>query len=320
VKKAAGSKKAVVLLGAQRFDPTLAAAVSELGIKGRIATITAGWQERESEDEELNAHLQNRTVNLKLHARGDEVFLEDTELRDAHRERQDVLRHRQDFYRIRLEYELECDRVIRQRNAPAEIMAEQAEAGNDTVRELDRAHLANCVMQHTAFNEGWRLHERPSVKKHRDELAEIIDDCDAIAIAGGHVATLINRLALFGIGPLCKGKTVFAWSGGAMAVSERVVLFHDDPPQGPGATEVLDAGLGLCPGAVFFPEPEKRLKLEQKDRMARLTRRFNPAQCLLLPARSRVTYRNGQFTNAQGVLRLRPTGDVALFEPEGGVQ
>ncbi|HEX4386377.1 MAG TPA: hypothetical protein VH083_25660 [Myxococcales bacterium] len=320
MKKAAGSKKAVVLLGAQRFDPTLAAAVSELGIKGRIATITAGWQERESEDEELNAHLQNRTVNLKLHARGDEVFLEDTELRDAHRERQDVLRHRQDFYRIRLEYELECDRVIRQRNAPAEIMAEQAEAGNDTVRELDRAHLANCVMQHTAFNEGWRLHERPSVKKHRDELAEIIDDCDAIAIAGGHVATLINRLALFGIGPLCKGKTVFAWSGGAMAVSERVVLFHDDPPQGPGATEVLDAGLGLCPGAVFFPEPEKRLKLEQKDRMARLTRRFNPAQCLLLPARSRVTYRNGQYSNAQGVLRLRPTGDVALFEPEGGVQ
>jgi hypothetical protein len=320
VKKAAGSKKAVVLLGAQRFDPTLGAAVAELGIKGRIATITAGWQERESEDEELNAHLQNRTVNLKLHARGDEVFLEDTELRDAHRERQDVLRHRQDFYRIRLEYELECDRVIRQRNAPAEIVAEQAEAGNDTVRELDRAHLANCVMQHTAFNEGWRLHERPSVAKHREEIAELIGDCEAIAIAGGHVATLINRLSLFGIGDILKsgkGKTVFAWSGGAMAVSERVVLFHDDPPQGPGATEVLDAGLGLAPGAVLLPEPEKRLKLDQKDRMSRLTRRFAPAQCLLLPARSRVTWRNGQFTNAHGVLRLRPTGDVALFEPEG---
>lgn len=315
-KPSAASKKPVVLLGAQRFDPTLGAAVQELGIKGRIATITAGWQERESEDEELNAHLQDRTVNLSLHARGDEVFLEDPELRDAHRERQDQLRHRQDFYRIRLEYELECDRVIRQRNAPAEIMAEQVEASNDTIRELDRAHLANCVMQHTAFNEGWRLQERPSVKKHRDEIAGIIDGCDAVAIAGGHVATLVNRLSLFGIGPMCKGKPVFAWSGGAMAVSERVVLFHDDPPQGPGATEVLDAGLGLCPGAVVFPEPEKRLRMEQKDRMSRLTRRFAPAHCLLLPARSRVTWRNGQFSSAHGVLRLRPSGDVAIFEPE----
>ena len=36
---------AVVLLGAQRFDPSLGAAVSELGVTGRIATITAGWQE-----------------------------------------------------------------------------------------------------------------------------------------------------------------------------------------------------------------------------------------------------------------------------------
>ena len=79
-------RPAVVLLGAQRFDPSLGAAVSELGVTGRIATITAGWQERESEDEELAAHLGDRTVNLRLHARGDELFREDPELRDAHRE------------------------------------------------------------------------------------------------------------------------------------------------------------------------------------------------------------------------------------------
>jgi hypothetical protein len=306
----------VVLLGAQRFQPTLGAAVAELGIKGRIATITAGWQERESEDEELAAHLENRTVNLKLHERGDDVFQKDQELRDAHRERQDVLRHRQDFYRIRLEYELECDRVIRKRSAPAAIMAEQAEISNDSIRELDRAHLANCVMQHTAFQEGWRLHERPSVAKHRQEIAEIVEGCEAIAIAGGHVATLVNRLSLFGVEQLCKGRAVFAWSGGAMAVSERVVLFHDDPPQGPGASEVLDVGLKLCPGAVFFPEPEKRLHLQEKDRMARLARRFAPALCLLLPSRSRVTFRDGKFSSAHGVLRLRPNGEPALFEPE----
>jgi hypothetical protein len=307
---------AVVVLGAQRFNPTLGAAVEELGVQGRIATITAGWQERESEDEELASHLRGRIVNLELHARGEDVFLKDPDLRDAHRERQDVLRHRQDFYRIRLEYEMEADRVIRQRTAPADILAEQAEISNETVRELDRAHLANCVMQHTAFNEGWRLHERPSVARHRREIAAIVKGCEAIAIAGGHVATLVNRLTLFGIGDLAAGRAVFAWSGGAMAVSERVVLFHDDPPQGPGASEVLDAGLGLVPGAVFFPEPEKRLRLDQNDRMHRLARRFAPAHCLLLPARSRLTFRDGRFSSAQGVLKLRPTGETAPFEPE----
>jgi hypothetical protein len=307
---------AVVVLGAQRFDPTLGAAVAELGVKGRIATITAGWQERESEDDELRAHLGGRTVNLELHARGERVFAEDPELRDAHRERQDVLRHRQDFYRIRLEYEMECDRIISQRTAPPEILAEQAELSTQALRELDRAHLANCVMQHTAFKEGWRLHERPSVAKHRAEIAGLVEDCEAIAIAGGHVATLLNRLTLFGIGELAAGRTVFAWSAGAMAVSERVVLFHDDPPQGPGASEVLDAGLGLVPSAVFFPEPEKRLRIADQERMHKLYRRFAPAQCLLLPARSRVTFRDGNLSSPHGVLKIRPSGDPAVLEAD----
>src|SRR5258708_6486490 len=101
---------AIVLLGAQRFDPSLGAAVAALGVKGRIATITAGWQEREDDDDDLVQHLDGRVVNLRLHARAEEVFGEDPELRDAHRGRQDSLRPRQDFYRIRLEHALDADR------------------------------------------------------------------------------------------------------------------------------------------------------------------------------------------------------------------
>ena len=52
-----------------------------------------------------------------------------------------------------------------------------------------------------------------------------------------------------------------------MAISERVVLFHDSPPQGPGAAEVLDAGLGLVGDVVVLPQPEFRLRLD--DRRAR---------------------------------------------------
>ena len=67
----AKAPRAVVLLGAQRFDPTLGEAVKDLGIKGRIATITAGWQEREEEDDDLEEHLAPlgiTTENLRLRA------------------------------------------------------------------------------------------------------------------------------------------------------------------------------------------------------------------------------------------------------------
>ena len=306
-------RPAVVLLGAQRFDPSLGAAVSELGVAGRIATITAGWQERESEDEELSAHLGDRTVNLRLHARGDELFREDPELRDAHRERQGSLRHRQDFYRIRLEHELEADRVIRSRAAPPEILAEQVQASLDGIRELDQWHLALCARIRTEFEARWDLANRPAVMRHRREIAEILDGCEAIAIAGGHVATLINRLSVFGFADLVQHRTVFAWSAGAMAISDRVVLFHDSPPQGPGASEILDAGLGLIPGVVVLPEPEHRLHLDRKDRVQRLVRRFEPAICLALPARSRVTWRDGVFSSAHDVMQLRASGRAIPF-------
>lgn len=306
-----------MLLGAQRFDPTLGAAVSELGVTGRIATITAGWQEREDEDEELSAHLGGRTVNLRLHARGDELFREDPALRDAHRERQGSLRHRQDFYRIRLEHELEADRVIRNRAAPPEILAEQVQASLDGIRELDQWHLQLCARIRAEFEARCDLAHRPSVARHRRELAEVLAGCDAVAIAGGHVATLVNRLVLFGGADLVQRHTVFAWSAGAMAISDRVVLFHDSPPQGPGASEILDAGLGLIPNVVVLPEPERRLHLDRKDRVQRLVRRFEPAACLALPARSRVTWRDGAFSSAYGVLQLRPSGRTIPFVGRG---
>ena len=309
-----------MLLGAQRFEPSLGEAVGKLRVSGRIATITAGWQERESEDEELAAHLGGKTVNLRLHARGDELFKEDPELRDAHRDRQAALRHRQDFYRIRLEHSLAAELVIRtqKREAPADVVAEQTEASINAIRELDAAHLATCARLHAAFEARWSLKSRPSVVRHRQELAELVSDCDAIAIAGGHVATLVNRFALFGIGELVAGRIVFAWSGGAMAVSERVVLFHDDPPQGAGASEVLDAGLGLVPGVVVLPQPEMRLRLERKERVQGLVRRFAPALCLALPARSRVTWHQGRFSSPDGVIQLRDDGEHAPFLPQTG--
>lgn len=302
------SPRAIVLLGAQRYEPTLGEAVAEHGIQGRIATITAGWQEREAEDDDLEEHLGKRTVNLRLHARAEEVFRADPELNEAHRARQSILRHRQDFYRVRLEHALDAQHVITQRAAPQAILDDEGRASIDAIRDLDARHLARCARDHREWEEQWRPLERPEIVKHRNEIAEILEGCEAVAIAGGHVASLLNRLALFGIRELLRGKSIFAWCGGAMAISDRVVLFHDSPPQGPGAAEVLDSGLGLAKNVVVLPQPEFRLRMDDKERVQVMSRRFAPATCLALPARSRVTWIGGVPQSPHGVLELRDDG------------
>ena len=63
----------VILLGPQRLHPTLIHAVDSLGVRGRIAAVTAGWEEREGEDHELSAHLGGRSFNLRIWERGEDV-------------------------------------------------------------------------------------------------------------------------------------------------------------------------------------------------------------------------------------------------------
>lgn len=312
-----GGIPAVVLLGAQRFNPTLGEAITELGVKGNIATITAGWQEREDDDEDLRVHMTSlgvKALNLTLHARGEDVFRKDKELLDAHRERQTVLRHRQDFYRIRLEHALGAQHVIDQRAAPFDILEDEARTSIDAIRNIDALHLEGCTRERREFDAQYKPHDRPGIAKHRKALAKILEDCSAVAIAGGHVASLLNRLRLFGIEELVKGKTIFAWCAGAMAISERVVLFHDSPPQGPGAAEVLDAGLGFVGDVVVLPQPEFRLKLGDRARLKVLARRFAPATCIAMPARSRVTWLRTGPESLYGAFAIRADGTHA-YEP-----
>jgi len=57
------------LLGPQRFLTTAGAVVRSLDIEGPVATITAGWEERESDDGELDTVLDGRSQNLRLFGR-----------------------------------------------------------------------------------------------------------------------------------------------------------------------------------------------------------------------------------------------------------
>jgi len=316
-----------VLLGAQRFDPTLGSTVAMHGVTGRFAMITAGWQEREDEDEELAVHLAAaggaRAVNLNLYARGLELFAKDPELAKAHRERQVLLRHLQEIYRIRLDYASSAELEVNHYPMPERMRDEMRSTSIEAIQRLDEQHLKKCLTVRLEFDERMNLAERPLVKKHREEIKEALVGCDAVAIAGGHVAILMNRLSLFGLDTAIGTRPVFAWSAGAMAITDRVVLFHDDPPQGQVALQVLDSGLGIVPHTVVFPTPERRLHLDASERMAHLARRFAPATCLVLPDRSFVTWRgldggNG-YGNAEGALRLTDTGANVPFAPLRGV-
>lgn len=304
----------VVLLGAQQKNPTVASRVSALGVVGKIAVITAGWQERESEDAELMAHLSGRTVNLKLHARGEDVFKHDRELAQAHRARQDALRSMQDLYRLRLERALDAERAVRAAHVPEALREEARQACVQAMRDLDAWHLSVCARIRAEFEASVAPLERPRMRQHLELLAEILDECEAVAIAGGHVAVLVNRLFMFDVRRLIGARPVFAWSGGAMALTERVVLFHDSPPQGENDCEVLDHGLGLVPDAVVFPEPERRLHLDRTEHLALLTERFRPAECLALPNGASVVWQGGVRGETRGATILggpAPAAQVA---------
>lgn len=305
----------VVLLGAQRFDPTLRQVVDAQGVRGRTALITAGWQERELEDEELSAHLGGDTVNLRLHARADVVFAKDREFHQAHRQRQLHLRHLQEIYRIRLEHAFEADRDVHTYDAPMAIREEVYQSSLEAIRTLDTWHLGHCRSVREEFNERYKPLERDGVVRQREQLEKLLAECTSVAIAGGHIAVLVNRLALFGIDTLIAGRPVFAWSAGAMAVTDRIVLFHDSPPEGRPACQVLDEGLGYLPSTVVLPNPELRLDLGASDRVSLMARRFAPGSCITMPARSWVVWSQGRITASEGVTALHTDGTTALFSP-----
>ena len=54
-----------VLLGPQQLKQSLGAAVTALDVEGPIALVTAGWQEREDQDEDLPALFGRKLINLR---------------------------------------------------------------------------------------------------------------------------------------------------------------------------------------------------------------------------------------------------------------
>jgi hypothetical protein len=272
----------LTLLGPQRFTPTLGEAVRRRGISGRLASVTAGWQEREAEDLELHEHLGERTENLMLYARSEDALERDGELESAYRERQERLRELQQIYRGRLAHAIAALREVEAREGDPEWLRPELDSALAAMRDLDAHHFGRIRSVHAEFEARWKPAERASIRRHVRQIERQLARAEGVAIAGGHVAILLNRLRLFDLGPKIAPKAIFAWSAGAMVLAERVVVFHHFPPQGQGITELLEAGLALAPGLVPLPHAHRRLALDNAKRLSRLSRRFAPAQCVAM--------------------------------------
>lgn len=305
------SERRIVLLGPQRLTPTLNRAVAEHAPHGPLAAVTAGWEEREGEDQELSEHLGGRILNLAVFHRVEEVFRTDRELFALMQARHDATRSLQELYRLQLAHALESARaLLTRRDLESWLIDPERDAAVEAVRRLDARHLERVRAIHADFETRFRLAERDSIARHRAEIGGILAGTAGLCIAGGHVAILLNRLRVLDVLPLSGSQPVFAWSAGAMALAERVVLFHDSPPQGAGDPEVLEHGLGVAPGVVPLPHARRRLRLEDPARVSAFARRFGPALCVALDPSTRIERVPGGWRSEPGTQRLAESGEL----------
>jgi hypothetical protein len=305
----------LAILGPQRHRPTLSDVLLELDVPGDapIATITAGWEEREDEIEELGEHLGGRMVHLGLYARSEAILRRDHELRTGVRWRTQRLREAQELYRIRLSRALDAARELLRREpsaSGADLLAAERASAIDTLRTLDDQHAALTGRIREEFIARWTPLERPGTLRHRAEVEGALADCPAICVAGGHVAVLLDILRLFDFPTLVGERTLVAWSAGAMALSERVVLFHDSPPQGPSSAEVLEDGLGIVRGLLPLPHARHRLNLDDPRRVALFALRFRPLLCAPLDDSDRVFWTGERWSAPTGSRRLLDEGTL----------
>jgi len=287
----------VIMLGPQR-RPTLAAVARSMRLEGRIATVTAGWQEREPDDGELSELLGTQDTSLSLYRRWLDVQERDPEYAAAQRRLRDVLDELQDIYLLRLDYALQAVYAVQRRSGQGGSgqVREGAVAGGPdgavaeaiaAVRELDEAHLRRISAERGEFYQAWPPHDRPVIAQHRAEVTRLLSAAAALVVAGGHVGVLADVLHLFNVAAALRSP-VIAWSAGAMALAERIILFYDRAPQGPGHPEVFGPGLGVLRQVVPLPHARARMLLDDAPRMAVFARRFAPARCVLLETGTRI--------------------------------
>jgi hypothetical protein len=270
-----------VLLGPQRFLTTAGTVVRSVAPEGAVATVTAGWEDREPADGELDEVMEGRSRNLHLYGRLSDVLVSDEHFATealAHRDAMDELAG---LYSLRLQRALDSVYAVARRPArPAVAEAAFTDAVRG-VRDIDDWYLRTVDQLYGELEAVASPEASEPIARHRHEVGELLRDAAVLAIAGGHVGILLRCLRLFAVDPRPE-LPVVAWSAGAMALTERVVLYNDRGPQGVQGAEVWDRGTGRVRDVVAMPHARRRLRLDDAVHARVFVRRFEPAVCLLL--------------------------------------
>jgi len=270
-----------VLLGPQRFLTTAGTVVHSVASEGPVVTVTAGWQDREAADDELDEVMGGRSRNLHLYGRLSEVLTTDDHFAEEALRHRDAMDELAGIYSLRLQRALDGAYAVARRAAREDI-AESAFA--DAVRgvqDIDAWYLRTVDQLYGELETAAPPEGSDQVARHRHEVAELVGGATVLAIAGGHVGILVRCLRLFAVVPPPE-MPVVAWSAGAMALTERVVLYNDLGPQGVQGAEVWDRGLARIRDVVAMPHARRRLRLDDPLHARVFVRRFAPAACLLL--------------------------------------
>ena len=228
---------ASTLLGPQRLTPTLPDVVRAAGSTSTPRRRTDGHDHRRVAGarggrRDLVDALLGNTVNLRLHARAEDVFERDTELAAAHGERGRRLRDLQTPLRVRLAHAMDAvyelarrpDRGTNARRARSVRARRRARPR----RAPARAQRRGRRRVRRALAAGRARRRRRASRRGGDDARRGVRPRDRRRAR----AALLNRLHLLGVADHVAGMHVFAWSAGAMVVTERIVVFHDDPPHG----------------------------------------------------------------------------------------
>lgn len=287
-----------ILLGPQSPTPNIRRAMEQIGTEGPVVVITAGWRDSEGEIDELREVTGRPLEDLAIYRRAEDVFAAEPALRELKRERQDKLRALQDLYRIRLRPALAAARKLMRAEAEPDLLRIEQRAAIAQVRALDRHHLRRIQSIHREFNERREQLRLPGAAAQREAVHRLVAGAALVLIAGGHVAVLLNRMRLFRLDEILAEKPLIAWSAGAMALSERIVLFHHHAPQGRRDAELLDEGLAIVRRRVLLPHAKTRLDWRNHRRMALFSRRFAPATCCTLDPGSLLHFENDRLVDA----------------------
>jgi len=179
------------LLGPQRFLTTAGLVVRGLGDDGPVATITAGWEERENDDAELDSVMEGRTRNLHLYARMMEVIERDPDVAATVLRLRDAVDDLAGTYGVRLHHAMDAVYAVRRRTGRADVVEAAYRDALEAVRRLDAWYLAEVRSLYGESAATGAVDNSQLFNENRADVTDALEGCRVLAVAGGHVGMLL---------------------------------------------------------------------------------------------------------------------------------